>query len=93
MSTCSYTVGAQFFLPPYLAWVSCVQMVSLRRSVLLRPRSVLKFAVVILVAEAANIECIGHKTTMPIPRIQDVFTIEHRTNVAMEYINASELML
>jgi aminoglycoside phosphotransferase (APT) family kinase protein len=55
------------------------------------PRSVLKFTAVTRVAEAANIEYIGHNTTIPVPRIQDVFIIEHKTYIVMDYINASEL--
>jgi aminoglycoside phosphotransferase (APT) family kinase protein len=55
------------------------------------PRSVLKFTAVTRVAEAANIEYIGHNTTIPVPRIQDVFIIEHKTYIVMDYINTSEL--
>ena len=55
------------------------------------PRSVLKFTAVTRVAEAANIEYIGHNTTIPVPRIQDVFIIGHRTYIVMDYINGSEL--
>lgn len=55
------------------------------------PRSVLKFTAVTRVAEAANIEYIGHNTTIPVPRIQDVFIIGHRTYIVMDYIDGSEL--
>lgn len=55
------------------------------------PRSVLKFTAVTRVAEAANIEYIGHNTTIPVPRIQDVFIIGRRTYIVMDYIDGSEL--
>jgi hypothetical protein len=38
-------------------------------------------------AEAANIKYISHNTTIPIPWIQDIFIIEHKTYIVMDYIN------
>jgi len=55
------------------------------------PRSVLKFTAVTRVAEAANIEYIAQNTTIPVPRIQDVFIIGPRTYIVMDYIDAPEL--
>lgn len=55
------------------------------------PRSVLKFTAVTRVAEAANIEYIGCNTTIPVARVQDVFIIEQRTYIVMDYINGVEL--
>ena len=54
------------------------------------PRSVLKCAPVTRTAEAANIEYIAGNTTIPVPRVQDVFIINQQTYIIMDYINGSE---
>ena len=54
------------------------------------PRSVLKFTFMTRTAEAANIEYIARNTTIPVPRVQDVFIIDQRTYIIMDYINGSE---
>jgi thiamine kinase-like enzyme len=36
-------------------------------------------------------EYIGRSTAIPVPRVQDVFTIEHKTYIVMDYISAFEL--
>jgi serine/threonine protein kinase len=54
------------------------------------PRSVLKFTPVTRTAEATNIECIAGNTTIPVPRVQDVFIINQQTYIVMDYINGSE---
>jgi tRNA A-37 threonylcarbamoyl transferase component Bud32 len=55
------------------------------------PRSVLKLSPYTRAAEAANIQYIIRNTTIPVPHIQDVFAIERRTFIVMDYINAPEL--
>jgi hypothetical protein len=50
------------------------------------PRSLLKFTPATRVAEAANVEYIARNTTIPVPRIQDVFTINQKTYIVMDYI-------
>jgi aminoglycoside phosphotransferase (APT) family kinase protein len=55
------------------------------------PRSVVKFTAVTRAAEAVNIEYIAQNTTIPVPRIQDVFMIGNRTYIVMDYINGSEM--
>jgi aminoglycoside phosphotransferase len=54
------------------------------------PRSVLKFTPATRTAEAANIEYITRNTTIPVPRVQDVFIINQRTYIIMDYINGFE---
>ena len=54
------------------------------------PRSVLKFTPVTRTAEAANIEYIAGNTTIPVPRVQDVFIINQQTYIIMDYISGSE---
>jgi aminoglycoside phosphotransferase len=54
------------------------------------PRSVLKFTPLTRTAEAANIEYIAGNTTLPVPRVQDVFIINQQTYIIMDYINGSE---
>ena len=54
------------------------------------PRSLLKFTPVTRTAEAANIEYVARNTTVPVPRVQDVFIINQRTYTIMDYINGLE---
>ena len=50
------------------------------------PRSVLKSSPVTRTAEAASIEYIARNTTIPVPRVHDVFTIDTHTYIIMDYI-------
>ena len=54
------------------------------------PRSVLKSTSITGIAEAANIEYVARNTTIPVPQIQDVFTIDQKTYIVMDYIKESE---
>ena len=55
------------------------------------PHSVLKWTDMTRASEAANIEYIARHTTIPVPRVQDVFIIDKRTYIVMEYIEGCEL--
>ena len=54
------------------------------------PRSVLKSSPVTRTAEAASIEYIARNTTIPVPRVHDVFTIDTHTYIIMDYIKGLE---
>jgi len=42
-------------------------------------------------AEAPNIEYIAGNTTIPVPRVHDVFIVNQRTYIIMDYIDGSEI--
>ena len=54
------------------------------------PRSVLKSTPVARTAEAANVEYIARNTTIPVPRVHDVFTIDKHTYIILDYIKGFE---
>ena len=56
------------------------------------PRSVLKSTAVTQTAEAeaANVEYIAKNTTIPVPRVHDVFTINKQTYIILDYIKGFE---
>jgi len=57
------------------------------------PRSVLKFTPWTRTTEAANIEYIAKNTTIPVPRVHDVFVIDQQTYIIMDYIKGFEFSL
>ena len=50
------------------------------------PRSSIKFSTRTRAAEAANMEYIARNTTIPVPRVQDVFIINKMVYIVMDYI-------
>ncbi|KAH7913239.1 kinase-like domain-containing protein [Hygrophoropsis aurantiaca] len=55
------------------------------------PRSLIKFTCSTRAAEAANLLYIARHTTVPVPRVHDVFTIGQQTFIVMEYVHGTEL--
>jgi aminoglycoside phosphotransferase len=55
------------------------------------PHSVLKSTRVTHASEGANIEYIARHTTIPVPRVQDVFIIDERMYIVMDYIKGCTL--
>ena len=43
--------------------------------------------------DAANIEYIALNTTIPVPWVRDVFIIDQRTQIVIEHVSGSSLIL
>lgn len=84
--------GSERNLIRFRIWLACRVYQSFPSAGVCRfgPRSVLKFTPVTRTAEAANIEYIAGNTTIPVPRVQDVFIVDQQTYIIMDYISGSE---